>query len=103
MLPIGAPTSAPYRRSGGPRPMQSSFRIKAALAEAVRRITGPAPGDTDPRPIVTVVLFGDGNFGTNYKGSVPSHYRQLREALHDAPNCLVLNVSEDGTSKVMMS
>ena len=81
--------------------MQSSLRTKSALAEAVRRITGPAPGDTDPRPIVTVVLFGDGNFGTNYKGSVPSHYRQLREALHDAPNCLVLNVAEPGTSKVM--
>ena len=73
---------------------QSYFRTKAALAEAVRRITGPVRGDTDPRPVVTVVLFGDGSFGTNYRGSVPSHYCQLREALHDAPNVIVVNIGE---------
>jgi hypothetical protein len=73
---------------------------KAALAEAVRRITGQAAGNTDPRHIVTIVLLGDGNFGTSYKGPVPSHHHQLREALHRAPNVIVLNVGKAGTFKV---
>jgi len=79
--------------------LQIYNRKKAAVAEAVRRLTAPPPGDTDPRLLLTVVLFGDGNFSATYKGSVSSHYRQVREALRGCPTAAVINIHEAGTSK----
>ena len=82
------------------RATQLKFRVRAALAECVRRIVRPPRGSTDHRSCLTLVLWGNGNFGTNYRGSAPSHHRQLLLALYECPEAWVLRVAEQGTSKV---
>ena len=66
--------------------MTIRFRVTAALDECVRRIVQPAFGTTDARPCATLVLWGNGGFGTNYRGSAPSHHRQLLELLRGQPS-----------------
>lgn len=73
---------------------------RAALQEAANRLVNPVPGDVDDKLLVTVVLFGDGNFSPNARGHAPSPYRVLRAVLERVPNAVVLLTPEGNTTKV---
>ena len=70
------------------------------MSAAVRRLVDPAPGDRDPRLLLTVVLFGDGNFSPTAGGNRASPYRQVRQALGAVATATVIMTDERLTSKV---
>ena len=74
--------------------LQLFNRRKAALDKAVRRIVDPVPGDRDPRLLLTVVLFGDGDFSPTAGGNRPSPYRQVRQALGEVATATVIMTDE---------
>ena len=81
-------------------PRQLYFRRRAALTAAARRLVDPVPGDRDPRLLLTVVLFGDGNFSPTAGGNRASPYRQVRQALGAIATATVIMTDERYTTKV---
>jgi len=80
--------------------MQLYNARKAALSAAVQRLIDPRPGDRDPRLLLTVVLFGDGNFSPTAGGNRASPYRLVRQALGAVATATVISTDERLTSKV---
>ena len=79
---------------------QIHFRKRAAVVRGAKRLTDPLPGDVDGRLLLTVVLYGDGNFNTSMRGNPPSSHLCIRKELEQMPCVKVLDADERYSSTV---
>ena len=79
---------------------QLHFRKRAAVVRGAKRLTDPLPGDVDGRLILTVVLYGDGKFGSCMRGNPPSSHNAIKEELEGMYNVKVLMTDESNSTKV---
>ena len=93
--PVCAHSCAP---SVGSLHAQLYFRRQSAIQRGVKRLTEDADASSDV--LLTVVLYGDGSFSSNVRGSAPGSHTAIKRALAACATAAVLDTDERFSSKV---